>query len=761
MSISFSYAITVHNESIKTLIDRLREYVSVSDEIVILDDYSTNEETLRQISRADVVIRKKFLNHYGNHKNILFDFCKGAYIFQLDGDELPTEDLLKSIKTLVSNKPTIELFRIPRENYLDGLVDENTKQYKFKIDKKERINYPDYQGRIYKNKTHIRWVGTVHERITGHTTSYDLKQNTSNFILHRKELSKQIISNQKYNDIRYTPTQTNFNLCVVTCYFNPCNYLSKFLNCIDFISHITSYGIKCIVIESYNESSKYKISNVHADTIAIHNNSVYWQKEALLNIGIKYALEKDYEYIATLDNDIEFISDDWCSLILKSAKFYGMTHVFEYAYKETQVNKMHKQVSSCKLLKNLTLNDNIKTILKRIGEPGYGYCFHKNTLLGCELFDKAIMGTGDLLNLLGFQSNSTLKDTITNDRFFQGMTTDFIDTYLNWCNTTPSLINGIGFTHTDIKINYHGTLKNRDYINREFILKKFEYSPSIHLTKQETGLFELNHVELESKIKDYFASRQEDDHLKLNSKVIPVKINRFIERNTISKEKKVKYIISETNEIKNYYKKTITGLNSFQIKSNLDYMVVASRYNSDTFPIGRIQTDNKVLIDKSNSPMPHSVHTPHIGGHIHSYFSFIAKFYNHLPNHCIFINETIKDAIPKYTKFINDILLTTLNDGYTPLLANKKISKLGEHILNHKKQITPSPLSFSLWWKQNVHDPKPSILYYNPKNNFIVDRATIHKKPISYYTSVLNRLNKEPMSEEEVFISHSLSYLFK
>ena len=289
--------------------------------------------------------------------------------------------------------------------------------------------------------------------------------------MHKKELSKQILSNQKYNDIRYTPTQTNFNLCVVTCYFNPCNYLSKFLNCIDFISHITSYGIKCIVIESYNESSKYKISNVHTDTISIHNNSVYWQKEVLLNIGIKYALENDYEYIATLDNDIEFISDDWCSLITKSAKFYGMTHVFEYAYKETQVNKIHKQVSSCKLLKNLTLNDNIKTILKRIGEPGYGYCFHKDTLLGCELFDKAIMGTGDLLNLLGFQSNSTLKDTITNDRFFQGMTTDFIDTYLNWCNNTPSLINGIGFTHTDIKINYHGTLKNRDYINREFVLK--------------------------------------------------------------------------------------------------------------------------------------------------------------------------------------------------------------------------------------------------------------------------------------------------
>jgi len=105
--------------------------------------------------------------------------------------------------------------------------------------------------------------------------------------------------------------------------------------------------------------------------------------------------------------------------------------------------------------------------------------------------------------------------------------------------------------------------------------------------------------------------------------------------------------------------------------------------------------------------------------------------------------------------------MDTLNDGYTPLLNNKKISNLGEHIKNHKGQITPSPLSFSVWWKQNVHHPKPSMLYYNPKNNFIVDKASIRKKPISYYTSVLNRLNKTPMSEEEVFISHSLSYLFK
>ena len=115
---SISYAITTHNESIKDLIDLLSEYKTKNDEIVILDDYSTNEETKLNILRSDVLVYKKLINDYASHKNILFEFCTKDYIFQIDGDELPTEHLLKNLKTIISKRKHIELFFLPREKLL-------------------------------------------------------------------------------------------------------------------------------------------------------------------------------------------------------------------------------------------------------------------------------------------------------------------------------------------------------------------------------------------------------------------------------------------------------------------------------------------------------------------------------------------------------------------------------------------------------------------------------------------------------------------
>ena len=103
----------------------------------------------------------------------------------------------------------------------------------------------------------------------------------------------------------YIP-KTPKNLCVVSSYFNPCNYISKFLNCIDFIQHIKSFEIECIIVESINSDSKYCIKSVYDNVISVKSPSVYWQKESLLNIGIQVAIEKNYDYIAVLDNDIEF-----------------------------------------------------------------------------------------------------------------------------------------------------------------------------------------------------------------------------------------------------------------------------------------------------------------------------------------------------------------------------------------------------------------------------------------------------------------------
>ena len=65
------------------------------------------------------------------------------------------------------------------------------------------------------------------------------------------------------------------------------------------------------MVESYNENSKYRIGDVYEDVIQIKSNSVYWEKENLLNIGINSIGNQDYSSVAFLDNDIKFKTNNW------------------------------------------------------------------------------------------------------------------------------------------------------------------------------------------------------------------------------------------------------------------------------------------------------------------------------------------------------------------------------------------------------------------------------------------------------------------
>lgn len=202
MSYSVSYAITTHNEgaSIQKLIERINKCKDNIDELVILDDYSTDPNTLSILAKESKVYKKKFNNDYAIHKNYLNSLCSGDYIFQFDGDELPQEFLLNNTKRIISGSPSTDLFWVPRENQLIELDMEYIKKWKWKVDEYGRINYPDYQGRLYKNSPEIYWHRSVHELITGWKRQTVLPKNSKIDILHKRHMKTQIKNQKFYNE---------------------------------------------------------------------------------------------------------------------------------------------------------------------------------------------------------------------------------------------------------------------------------------------------------------------------------------------------------------------------------------------------------------------------------------------------------------------------------------------------------------------------------------------------------------------------------
>ena len=148
-----SYAICTHNEeeSLLDLLNRIHLNKEEHDEVVILDDYSTSKITTDILSTQPNVHRNKLNKDYANHKNLLKSKCSGDYIFQIDADEYPTDTLFNNIKNILSKNPNVDLFRVPRENYVTGIKNSHLAKWKWRLDNKSRINYPDYQTRIFKN----------------------------------------------------------------------------------------------------------------------------------------------------------------------------------------------------------------------------------------------------------------------------------------------------------------------------------------------------------------------------------------------------------------------------------------------------------------------------------------------------------------------------------------------------------------------------------------------------------------------------------
>lgn len=203
-----SYAITVCDEvnEIKRLLPFLIKNKRPNDEVVILFDQKNGDHELLEYlldfnKLPNVQTWRGFgwNNNFADWKNRLNDYCTGDFIFQIDADEMINEELMEILPTLFELNPEIEIFYLPRVNTVDGLTEEHIKKWKWRVDKKNRINYPDYQGRLYKKG--LKWEGNVHERIVG-VKYYSILPNEDVYsLIHHKKIDKQERQNKFYQDI--------------------------------------------------------------------------------------------------------------------------------------------------------------------------------------------------------------------------------------------------------------------------------------------------------------------------------------------------------------------------------------------------------------------------------------------------------------------------------------------------------------------------------------------------------------------------------
>jgi len=204
-----SYAITVCDEfvEIQRLVLFLLKHKRHEDDIVILYDINNGDEGVEQFLRAKSVnceivwVPGEFDGHFANWKNKLTSMCSGDWIFQIDADEMPHMDLIEYLPEIILSNPDNEVIRVPRVNTVHGLTEEYVRQWGWRVNEKNWVNWPDFQWRIYKNHPKIKWVNKVHEILEGYSTYSDLLEEEAFCLYHPKDIEKQVKQNNYYNTL--------------------------------------------------------------------------------------------------------------------------------------------------------------------------------------------------------------------------------------------------------------------------------------------------------------------------------------------------------------------------------------------------------------------------------------------------------------------------------------------------------------------------------------------------------------------------------
>jgi len=202
---SISYAITACNEHVELerLFTQLEDNIHPEDEVIIQIDTTATSEVkalcLDYMGKNWYVVEFGLNSDFASFKNNLKNYCTKDYIFQIDADEYPSEQLIISLPEILELNPEIELYAVPRINTVEGLTQEHIQKWGWNVNENGWVNYPDYQTRILKNIPEIKWINKVHERLIGAKNGSHLPEGYD--LIHPKTIERQEKQNQFYNTL--------------------------------------------------------------------------------------------------------------------------------------------------------------------------------------------------------------------------------------------------------------------------------------------------------------------------------------------------------------------------------------------------------------------------------------------------------------------------------------------------------------------------------------------------------------------------------
>ena len=113
---------------------------------------------------------------------------------------MPTTYMMDMIPEVLKHND-VDVLKVPRINTVEGLTEQHIAKWKWGVNDRGWVNFPDFQWRIYKNDTKIKWVNRVHEVLEGYKTMSYLPTEEQWCLRHDKTIDRQEKQNKLYEGL--------------------------------------------------------------------------------------------------------------------------------------------------------------------------------------------------------------------------------------------------------------------------------------------------------------------------------------------------------------------------------------------------------------------------------------------------------------------------------------------------------------------------------------------------------------------------------
>jgi len=306
--------------------------------------------------------------------------------------------------------------------------------------------------------------------------------------------------------------ETVDDLCIITCFFNPCGYRTRRLNYDIFCSTLAASGIRLATIECAFGSSPFTLDGPEV-VLRVRGSErhLMWQKERLLNLLVS-CLPTSVHKVAWLDCDILFENPDWARKTSRALDSYAIVQPFTElvrlrpgSIRSSQENEVRE--SYCSVLRRdrtLATSGNYQAH----GHTGLGWAARRDLIQGHGLYDVLISGSGD--HFIAHAADGSLGSVC-----FDGMRkTPLFENFSLWAVPFSQSVGGlVGCVAGRALHLWHGGKEGRRYrtILRELV--GHNYDPTRDVGLSESGLLEWKSERpmLHSWASGYFRERDEDN----------------------------------------------------------------------------------------------------------------------------------------------------------------------------------------------------------------------------------------------------------